>query len=392
MPDSTSSPQQSRLAGPPAAPGRAVDRDCDVVVVGAGISGLFAAAVLAENGRDTIVCEARERVGGRLRSLPAGDGAIDLGATWFWPNEPMVRSLAEGFSVPTYEQRRDGDALLEVLEAQGASQPATKRFGDNPLDVESTRFSRGAEHLARAIADSLPDGTVRLGEVVDTIAVSDDGVRVEAQHSTIRAESVIVAVPPALALDRIDFTPGLPANLVNQARLSSVWMSDMVKAVAVFDQDFWHPHGLAAAAISHVGPFREFHDHSGPAGSPAAIFGFAPSGRFDSADDGQIAEAFISQSRRIFGDAVSKPKTVEVVDWSKEAFTNPAARTGESLVEANAARARGTSADVQSDFSQPISGRIHWASTETADAFAGHIEGALRAGLRAARQTLGAQG
>ena len=303
MPDSTVTPQQPRLAGSTAAPDRATGRDCDIVVVGAGISGLFAAAVLAENGRDVTVCEARERVGGRLRSLPAGDGAIDLGATWFWPNEPMVRSLAEGFAVPVYEQRSDGDALLEVMEPQAGSQPAMKRFGDNPLDVESTRFSRGAEHLAQAIADSLPDGTVRLGEAVDTIAVSDDGVRVEAQHSTISAENVIVAVPPALALDRIDFTTGLPEDLVSRARLSSVWMSDMVKAVAVFDHDFWHPNGLAAAAISHVGPFREFHDHSGAAGSPAAIFGFAPSGRFDPADDGQIPQAFISQLKRIFGDA-----------------------------------------------------------------------------------------
>jgi monoamine oxidase len=387
MSDSSNSPQ-SHQPGDPSARVDAAGRDCDVVVVGAGISGLLAAAVLVENGRDVTVYEARERVGGRLRSLPAGDGAIDLGATWFWANEPMVRSLAEGFAVSTYEQRRDGDALLEVMEPQAGSQPVMKRFGNNPLDVESTRFSLGAEHLAQAIADSLPEGTVRLGEAVEAIDVSDDGVRVDTRRSTIRAENVIVAVPPALAVGSIDFISGLPGGLVSQARLSSVWMSDMVKAVAVYDEDFWHPNGLAAAAISHVGPFREFHDHSGATGSPAAIFGFAPAGRFDSADDEQIAEAFITQLRRIFGDAAATPTTVEVIDWSKQAFTNPAARVGPSFVEANAANA---SAEGQSDFSQAVSGRLHWASTETADAFAGHIEGALRAGLRAARQTLDTQ-
>lgn len=388
MSDSSNSPQSHR-SGDPSAPVDATGRDCDVVIVGAGISGLLAAAVLTENGRDVTVCEARERVGGRLRSLPAGDGAIDLGATWFWANEPMVASLAEGFAVATYEQRRDGDALLEVMEPQAGSQPVMKRFGNNPLDVESTRFGLGAEHLAQAIADSLPEGTVRLGEAVETIDVWNDGARVETQRSTIRAEHVIVAVPPALAVGSIDFISGLPSGLVSQARLSSVWMSDMVKAVAVYDEDFWHPFGLAAAAISHVGPFREFHDHSGATGSPAAIFGFAPAGRFDSADDGQIAEAFVAQLGRLFGDAAAAPTTVEVTDWSKEAFTNPAARTGDSLVEANAAKA---SAAAQSDFSQAVSGRLHWASTETADAFAGHIEGALRAGLRAARQILDAKG
>jgi len=31
-----------------------------------------------------------------------------------------------------------------------------------------------------------------------------------------------------------------------------------------------------------------------------------------------------------------------------------------------------------------VLGRLHWASTETAPAYAGHVEGAIRAGLHAA--------
>ena len=33
-----------------------------------------------------------------------------------------------------------------------------------------------------------------------------------------------------------------------------------------------------------------------------------------------------------------------------------------------------------------LGGRLHWASTETATAYAGHVEGAIRAGVQAARQ------
>ena len=37
-------------------------------------------------------------------------------------------------------------------------------------------------------------------------------------------------------------------------------------------------------------------------------------------------------------------------------------------------------------YQQPeAGGRLHWASTETAPAFAGHVEGALIAAIRAAR-------
>ncbi|MFF5185932.1 FAD-dependent oxidoreductase [Streptomyces sp. NPDC000345] len=35
-----------------------------------------------------------------------------------------------------------------------------------------------------------------------------------------------------------------------------------------------------------------------------------------------------------------------------------------------------------------LDGRLHWASTETATAYAGHIEGALAAGERAAQSVL----
>jgi monoamine oxidase len=42
----------------------------DVVVVGAGIAGLAAARALAEKGMRVVVVEARERVGGRVLSVP----------------------------------------------------------------------------------------------------------------------------------------------------------------------------------------------------------------------------------------------------------------------------------------------------------------------------------
>lgn len=54
-----------------------------IVVIGAGISGFSAAAKLMENGFDDIVIlEAENRTGGRIHSIPQGNGFIDLGAQW----------------------------------------------------------------------------------------------------------------------------------------------------------------------------------------------------------------------------------------------------------------------------------------------------------------------
>ncbi|MFI6113153.1 FAD-dependent oxidoreductase [Kitasatospora sp. NPDC051164] len=54
-----------------------------VIVVGAGISGLAAARHLADKGKDVLVLEARNRIGGRIWTSEQWAGTpVDLGASW----------------------------------------------------------------------------------------------------------------------------------------------------------------------------------------------------------------------------------------------------------------------------------------------------------------------
>lgn len=52
-----------------------------VIIVGAGIGGLVAAAELAGQNCDVVVCERQDSVGGKMRQLHVGDRAIDVGPT-----------------------------------------------------------------------------------------------------------------------------------------------------------------------------------------------------------------------------------------------------------------------------------------------------------------------
>ncbi|KAL0387939.1 UNVERIFIED_CONTAM: Polyamine oxidase 1 [Sesamum radiatum] len=56
---------------------------CSVLIVGAGISGIAAAKVLAENGvEDVVILEAADRIGGRIRKEEFGGVTVELGAGW----------------------------------------------------------------------------------------------------------------------------------------------------------------------------------------------------------------------------------------------------------------------------------------------------------------------
>ena len=67
--------------------------DVDVVILGGGLSGLEAARVITGAGREVVVCEARDRVGGRTLSTPIGGAMMDLGGQWLGPTQTRALRL-----------------------------------------------------------------------------------------------------------------------------------------------------------------------------------------------------------------------------------------------------------------------------------------------------------
>jgi phytoene dehydrogenase-like protein len=72
------------IAASAAAQNASAKSPADVIVVGAGVSGLSAAAALQAAGYSVIVVEARDRLGGRLHTVSFNKtkGKVDLGGAW----------------------------------------------------------------------------------------------------------------------------------------------------------------------------------------------------------------------------------------------------------------------------------------------------------------------
>lgn len=111
-------------------PGVLADKTVDVIVVGAGLSGLRAATLLHEAGLEIAVLEAMDRVGGKTLSVnvptgPGGkSGVIDLGAAWINDtNQSEIYKLARELGFDLIQQRATGLDINETENGQFATAP-----------------------------------------------------------------------------------------------------------------------------------------------------------------------------------------------------------------------------------------------------------------------------
>jgi monoamine oxidase len=125
-----------------------------VIVAGAGLAGLCAARDLLEAGVPVTVLEARDRVGGRGYSAMLGGRVVELGGSWFTPDQHRVRAELEryGVAVRDYGGPRSARWLtggelrlgLPVPWAEvGALEAALRQVQD-----DAGRVAAGDSHLA----------------------------------------------------------------------------------------------------------------------------------------------------------------------------------------------------------------------------------------------------
>jgi monoamine oxidase len=87
--------------------------DTDVVIVGAGLAGLSAARTLRAGGRDVLVLEARDRVGGRTLNHEIAPGkVVEVGGQWVGPTQTRLLELARELGVDTYPTHANGEHLI----------------------------------------------------------------------------------------------------------------------------------------------------------------------------------------------------------------------------------------------------------------------------------------
>lgn len=358
----------------------------DTIIIGAGLAGLWAARQLQrQSRRDCLILEAREDVGGRLRTarLPGRPGEVadfDLGATWFWPGiQPALAAAVSELGLQTFPQHENGAMIVER-----SSLAHPQRYPGYPASPAAVRVVGGMRALVAAVASQVGSTTLRCGQRVRGVMVEDAGVIVVSEDAAgelhrHHADHVLLALPPRLAVQTIDFIPALPEPLWSAWQATPTWMAPHAKYVAAYERPFWREAGLSGQARSERGPLVEVHDASTHDGA-AALFGFVgmSSAMRQRILAGGLPGLFRMQLARLFGPAAATPVAEWLCDWSMEPFTATAA-------DANGVGHHSVAPASEAAWG-PWQHRLVGIASEWSAEFPGYVAGAIdaaEAGLRA---------
>ncbi|HXS06210.1 MAG TPA: FAD-dependent oxidoreductase [Rhizomicrobium sp.] len=335
-----------------------------IVIVGGGLSGLYAARLLAERGADFLLLESRAQLGGRILSR----GGHDLGPTWFWPDmQPRMARLAEALGLEAFAQHAAGDVLFE----RGPGLKAERYPGFGQM-ASSFRIGGGIGALAEALAAGLPRDCIRTSTPVAAAHLREDGVTLHVRDGgDIAARYVLFALPPRLIEQNLRFAPDLSPDVRARWRGTATWMAPHAKFLAVYARPFWREAGLSGTAQSLAGPMTEIHDASlREDGEGAALFGFlgVPAAARTKAGEAAIRHHCLAQLARLFGPEALAPLAAHFKDWTADPLTATAA-DGEAAGHP----------ELQSLpwFDPAWAARASMAGSETAREHPGYLEGAL---------------
>jgi polyamine oxidase len=409
----------------------------DVIVVGAGASGLAAAQRLQAVGYKTLTLEARDRIGGRIHTNRASATPLDLGASWMLgPRKNPVAVLlrqagavlrkAEWETAAIYQngvkigdcrdiddfydyvERQkvnliDDESLLETLDRYIRNNNITgvdelilrhiaqmdieTAYGASMSNLSLKYYSeeeefKGGDWFVVTGYDVLINGLsrdldIRLRSPVDAIRDHGTSVTVSVGSADYLADYAIVTVPlGVIRADAIEFSPPLSKEVVRA--LNGLGMGNLHKTFFEFDVVFWDD--VQTIDIMHDIPkWREFINLSNETGKPIllALHAGDAASEIGKLPIEQISGDAVAVLRTAFPNA-PPPLRVTTTTWEDD----PYSRGSYSFVTV------GGSLEMRDTLAEP-QGRVCFAGEHTNSAFPSTVHGAYRSGRRAADYLVG---
>ena len=398
----------------------------DVIVIGAGAAGLAAADELSRKGARVLILEARDRIGGRCwtRRVPGLPIPVELGAEFIHGEAKVTHALLRRAGITAVESVRQQRALVNgalrpmnaFAEAQRSVQGARLEpdmsfdafLARRKLPAKTKTFARmmvqgfDAADPRRVSAQSIIEewGGGEMGAsqprpqggysaVLDWLAnsVLAQGARLHlgtevkqlrwkrhaATVNGVKAPRVIVTLPlGVLQAGPLRF----PQKRNALRKLAS---GPVIRVALRFDSPFWEKRAPGVAFFhSPEAPFPTFWT---PLPMQAALLtawaGGPKATRLTGSSHAKLVDAALASVESIFKGARAELAAAYVQDWMQD----PHSCGGYSYVLVGGEGAR-------EELATPLDDTVFFAGEATDSEEAGTVAGALRSGIRAARQAM----
>ena len=355
----------------------------ETAIIGGGVCGLALAKALQEQGRDFVLFEARERLGGRVLSVSCKRSgiAVDLGPTWFWPEtQPLITRLISDLHLADFPQHDQG-TLLHLRDPD----KKPERLDGESVHSGARRLAGGMASLVDALAAKVPKDTIKLGYVLTGLTDLGDSIglvfRCKDLLVEVSARQVVLAVPPRLLEEHVRFEPGLDSETREAMRAAETWMASQAKVVISYDRASWRDEGQSGNAyVTHEqAVLSEIFDACDITAIKAALGGFlALSPELRQSFSAGLPLLMTNQMEQVFGHRLEQDEQ-HYQDWSLDPYTCSAAD-------------RAAPGAPHAGFANPLlrralwDGKLHLGGAETAAGSSGYLEGAVEAARRISRE------
>uniref|UniRef100_A0A8D3CGY0 [histone-H3]-N(6),N(6)-dimethyl-L-lysine(4) FAD-dependent demethylase n=1 Tax=Scophthalmus maximus TaxID=52904 RepID=A0A8D3CGY0_SCOMX len=388
----------------------------NVIVIGAGASGLAAARQLQNFGTQVVVLEARERIGGRVWDDPSlgvtvGRGAQIVNGCVNNPVALMCEQMGvkmhklgercdlfqEGGQVtdPAIDKRMDFhfNAILDVVsewrkdKSQNQDTPLGEKVQEvkkNFLQESGIQFSELEEKVLQFHLSNLEYACGSTLDQVQAIDYSGDVVRVTSSNgSQLTAQKVLVTVPlTLLQKNLIQFNPPLPERKLKA--IHSLGAGIIEKIALQFPYRFWDNKIQGADYFGHIPPgpdkrgmFSVFYDMD-PQGKQAVLMSVISGDAVPAVqdmDDKEVADECMKVLRELFKEQdVPEPLHFFVTHWSKDVWS----QMSYSFVKT------GGSGEAYDILAEDVQGKVFFAGEATNRHFPQTVTGAYLSGVREA--------
>jgi renalase len=180
----------------------------DVLIVGAGLSGLVAAQTLAASGLKPLMVDKGRSVGGRLATRRIGGGLADHGAQFFTVRSPAFQEMVDKWL----------EAGLAYQWSSGFSNDAQPANDGYPRYAVHGGMNALAKHLARELD---AQASIRTNIKLTAVELQENGWQaVDEQGITYLARAVLLTPPVPQSLALLGSTPLAPADRAALERIA----------------------------------------------------------------------------------------------------------------------------------------------------------------------------